>query len=603
MSEEGNKETKSSKGDSEFIINRGDEKIFGPGKDKEAVGYKNWLANEKEIENIRNKRLQGIIRQLNKLNPQKLTSDFLLGRYAYLQNEFSDIDDFLSKIYLQVEGLQDRESKGGVLPEGLNIESLIDKMSRGQKNLLGAIKSQQITFEQFLNLSQKQTENLADSLKRVSPKEERERWVDVEYRQEFYTRFTPSLEPRFYTELSEKERRLFDARWQLARAAYFKKATAAFPEKMIENQDLILFGMEQMEKLYEMPGVRQALEWYAQKIVSDKSFWDCKNELGLEQVRREMREFIKKNTEEIKKEKNKDEQDRLAKEADSVAWNWIWVSNLVESVDSRYSKSASGGRHNGLPGVLVSDDLRAVFHPQEKFENKCTKRQEWGAFGKWGVAQMSIIENKINFNINNNVFEFKSFSSPDQFWSARRTGDKIMIDGKEKEIIEVFTPECYPTVSMKSFWEEISFENNQGRKMSLLDFLLTNKKINWREIPSAFWVDYIPIKLNKAVKLLEYFKGRETRMEVGKPGFVKQWADPLIDVYTRLKLEKMLPGESEAFHNLKIWAVYASVDGVADTERKQPSLNLPFEMRNIVHRALKDKNVKYLNRDEAFGIK
>jgi len=275
MPEGGEDQKMSNPENSEFIINRDDKKIFGPEKDHE-VGYKNWLVDDKEIENIKNKRLQGIIRQLNKLNPQKLNSDFLLSRYAFLQDEFSElenepIDDFLAKIYTQVEDLQNKEDTKA--RRSMNIDSnlnpLVDKISEVQENLLNAFKSQQMTLEQFLNLSQKQTQNLSESFKRVPVEEERDRWLDVEYRQEFYTRFTPSLEPRFYTELNdEKERRLFDARWQLARAAYYKKATSGSPEKMIDNQDLILLKTEQMEQLYNMPGVKKALEWYVNLIVN-----------------------------------------------------------------------------------------------------------------------------------------------------------------------------------------------------------------------------------------------------------------------------------------------------------------------------------------------
>ena len=47
--------------------------------------------------------------------------------------------------------------------------------------------------------SQRQTQELAESLRRLPSDAEKARWIDAEYRQEFYTRFTPTLEPRFYT--------------------------------------------------------------------------------------------------------------------------------------------------------------------------------------------------------------------------------------------------------------------------------------------------------------------------------------------------------------------------------------------------------------------
>lgn len=627
MAEGENKEIPNSKKDSEFIINRDDKKIFGPGKEHDAQ-YKNWLANDEEIGKIKDNRLQGIVRQLNKLNPQKLTPDFLLGRYAYLQDEFTDIDDFLFKIYSQVEELQNKENIGGVSSGNLNIdiEALVNKVSEGQKNfqenLLKAFKDQKITFEQLLNLSQKPVEVLTDSFKRVPPKEERKRWVDVEYRQEFWTKFTPSMEPRFYTELKEEERRLFDTRWQLARAAYFKKATVASPEKMIENQDLIMLGMEHMEKLYKIPGVKDALSWYAKKIVLDETFWDCKNEIKFEQTREEMRKFIKKNVSSIKAIKDEEEQDRLVKDADAVAWNLVWVSNLVESVDSRYSESASRGRHDGLPGVLASDDLRAVFHPHEKFENKCTKGQEWGVFGKWGVVQLSNIQkeiegeiskkeinkkieevkNKIKFDNKKDKIEqkwlFRGASSFQDFWRYDSTEIEIKEDKPGYRVInvnhKVFAPECYPTTSMRSFWEEINFEDDKGEKIPLIDFLLEEKKINWRELKSAFWVDYIPIKLNKAVNLLDkYFKGKAKLVEGRETG----WVDPLKDIFVRLKLDK-----DKNFHNLKAWSAYAGFGGMLNPDSKLPTLPLRLLDRAVIEERLRRPDIRFLERGERLNL-
>ena len=84
------------------------------------------------------------------------------------------------------------------------------------------------------------------------------------------------------------------------------------------------------------------------------------------------------------------------KSADAISWNWMWVSNLVESVDSRYCKELGEDtlreRHGEMPPAICSDDLRSIFHPQEKFEDKCAKGLEWGAFGKWGRSQIERIK-------------------------------------------------------------------------------------------------------------------------------------------------------------------------------------------------------------------
>lgn len=634
MSEEGNKEGQGKEQKSSF--EKKIEDLINPPEGKEKV-----------IKNDDLRRLAMAATKPWNQTPENMNELLKKGNDWYLdsskkipEEEWGILAGLIYEGKSQLEAEQLKKTSSTVSSQGpaIDFEPLIDKISEGQKNfqenLLKAFKDQKITFEQLLNLSQKPVEVLTDSFKRVPPKEERKRWVDVEYRQEFWTKFTPSMEPRFYTELEEGERRLFDTRWQLARAAYFKKATVASPEKMIENQDLIMLGMEQMEKLYKIPGVQQALEWYAKKIVLNKSFWDCENEIKFEQIRKEMREFIKKNASGIKKVKDKEEQKRLAKDADAVAWNWMWVSNLVESVDSRYSGSASRGRHDGLPGVLASDDLRAVFHSLEKFENKCTKGQEWGVFGKWGVIQLSNIQkeiegeinkkeinkkieevkNKIKFDNKKDKIEqkwlFRGASSFQNFWRYDSTEIEIKEDKPGYRVInvnhKVFAPECYPTTSMRSFWEEMpakddgfkkelveSGELNSGEKLTLLHYLLYGKEIHWREIKSAFWVDYIPIKLNKAVQLLKYFKGEARLIETKE----NEWVKPLIDIFVRLKLDK-----NKNFHNLKVWSVYSGLGGVLQPESKIPSISLRFMDRSVMGERLKRPEVRFLEKGERLNL-
>jgi len=633
----------------EFIINHGNDKIFGPEKENSFGKKIEDLINPPEGKEkvIKNDNLRRLATTATKpWNQTSENMDELLkkGNDWYLdsskkipEEEWEILAGLIYGEKSQLEAEQLKKTSSTVSSQGaaIDLDPLVNKISEGQESLLNALKNQQIPFKEFLNLSQKQAAILADSLKRVPTKEERERWIDVEYRQEFYTRFTPSLEPRFYTELTEKERRLFDTRWQLARAAYYKKAYLAFPEKLAENQDLILLGMEHMERLYNMPGVKQALEWYADVIVNKKekvdrenkktnkigkiNIFQCGNDVDFEAFREKMREealgVIEKKDKDgnlIKIKLNSDQK----KEADAVAWNWIFCSNLVESVDSRYS--TSGERH-GLPGALCSDDVRAVFHPQEKFENKSSKGQDWGAFGKWGSFQMKMIKNTFGNN-RDDEFVFVAANRVQDFWSARRIDDKK---------IEVKVPECYPTTTLRSFWEgeklddeEFKKKINLDRKPNLLDFLLSKEEIKWEEIGSGFWVDYLPIKLSRAVKLLEYFKAKEIRMEVGKFGGVKNWADPLLEFFVRLGINEEKYGVSSGiskdeykeekrlaekrFHNLKVWAVHAATGGEGNIESKIPEINLATflspQTRIVVGMALRDRNVKYLGKGEGLRI-
>ncbi len=438
------------------------------------------------------------------------------------------------------------------------------------------------------HLSRGHTAALVESLGGGSPEQERERWTDVEYEQGFYTRFQPDHEPRFYKNMGKKERDEYDARWQLARAAFFKGATSSFPEKQIENQDLTMMKKEQLERLWEIPGVKQMVRTYCVSLVNPNSaFWKIKDEKGFEEFR------VRKRNQALG---SMGLSDLSQKEADAIAWNLIWVSNLVESLDSRYNSKGSGERHGNLPGILVSDDIRATFHPQEKFEDKCTKRQEWGPFGKWGKTQVGRIKQELKFREGENI-QYRAARTKSEYWSSRRVGNI------EENHIEIFVPECYPTTTMKSFLEEIKVEVvASGEKHSLLDVILGKvpgvNDINWDEVDADPWIGYLPIKLNKTVKLVDYFAGK-TPLEIDKPSGTKAWADPLIDIYTRLGFNDPKKDESfkRWFHNLKVWVAYTSTGGVKNPNNRQPEFNLTWQDTIVLNSALNSNRIRYFQRE------
>lgn len=498
-----------------------------------------------------------------------------------------------------------------IQPPEANLQTLVDKIEVSQRALLEQIveemKAGRASAADLLAAATAITQQVAETYKRTPPEIEQARWVDNEYSLEFYQRFTPTLEPRFYTELEDsKDRKLWDARWQLARAAYFKRVTSAFPEKQFENQDLQLLSTEQMEMLYNMRGVRQALEWYTRAIASNeevtlpdgkkKKIWDCKKETDFEQFRQAMR--IKALG--IKAEELDKDESLWAKEADAVAWNWIWCSNLIESVDSRYSSSRE--RHGDLPGVMVSDDTRSTFHPQEKYEDKCRSGSglEWGAFGKWGVTQMARIKKENGFSSISDKIKMGAAKSTGEFWAGKRTkgakkedvkdeaGNKIGEKVVEKGEIVASIPECYPTTTMKSFWEETKI----GEK-SLLDYLRNKETIPWREVGSDPWIGYLPIKFNKAVGLFEYFNP-------GKPieqNKETEWTNKLIDIIRRLGLEISL--DENKLHNLKVWAFYAAYGGVGKPHISYPTCPLSTYFRTAIEGKLRSYQIGFLKRGKA----
>ncbi len=429
---------------------------------------------------------------------------------------------------------------------------------------------------------------------RLSPEDEQERWVDVEWQQEFYARFTPNIEPGFYTSLSSEEREEWEVRWRLARAAYWKKIYSANTEKLVENQDLIDLSSEDMELLYNIEGVKEGLEWYTRAILGRieiegkaddgkeitlrKSLVECESGKELKEFRVNLQHYLKRNvfgvTREMEAAMNEQERQQLRiriKGADAIAWNWIFVSNLVESVDSRYDfwkersleeREESGflrERHGSLASAICSDDLRAVFHPLEKFESKAQGDQARGAFGRWGVLQMNRIRNAQSQR--SAEFIFMGASSPSEFWKHR--------DWKGRVLVSV--PECYPVTTMQSFWETYGEE---GERESLLSKLINGERINWNRVQKDPWkTNYQTVVLNKANQLNAYFAGEAPLEEVK----ITEWTRPLMDIFVRLKLRSEHGGRlsEKQHHNLKVWAVYASRGGVKNPNLRRATA--PFE--------------------------
>jgi hypothetical protein len=488
-----------------------------------------------------------------------------------------------------------------------------------QREITQAFQDEAIDFRQLILLSQKEVSELVESTRRLTPEEERERWTDAEYDQEFYTRFQPNQEPLFYSRMDTEERRTCDARWQLARAAFVKKATANFPDKAQENQDLTLLGKEQMERLYNIEGVKQMMEGYVAAIIGketprgnrgfpafvvgndlgtgesvEKTFWEITDAAEFENFRKGLRA----------RSIGSLELNALGeKEADAVAWNLIWVSNLVESADSRYS--FSGVSHGKLPGVICAGEYRHSLHPQERFENKCVSGHYWGVFGTWGVNQLDKIKEETT-RLYGSRNEFTFVPAPKKrYWEYEKTGET---SSKGGQVIRIYAPECYPLAPAKSFLEETTVEVD-GKALTLLEMLKRGQEIPWKDAKLAedMWGIYVAGKFNKAVKLLSYFEGDEKlALEEEKE---RSWTFPILELYTRLKIEDKLEALAregktyQTFHNFKVWTIIAGRMGVRKYEEGKVTSPLRFANKGIFEYRLSHPNLgRFLDKGEKIDI-
>ena len=448
-------------------------------------------------------------------------------------------------------------------------------------------------------------------------------YIRMMYDRTLYGRWQPEHAPLWFQELSVEDQRLEETKLQLARAAFAKLMNGGQADKIIETeQDAMLF-VEQMKSLYELPGVKPAMEWYVQKMINGeeiiigeeqvrnrdgtlrtnpdgtpqmkpvtKSWWDIGDNTEFEQMRQVMR---RERLADIGRSDDVDDLEKM--ERDAIALNFLYVCHVAESLDSRYSTfKGSGERHPSLPGILLSDDLRALMHPQEKAESKWQSGQPWdGNLGPWCQQQFSHIKDDLNPK---EKFQIAIASGPGEFWTIDRSGGATRIR----------VPECYPTTSVKSFLEETVIEQPDGSDKMLLQYLTNGEEIPWREIgASEPWsISYGTVKLPKALKLLDTFQDAKLAVDLRdlREG-LRKWAnaDPKVnEVFTRLGFRKRngSPISKEQFHNLKVWAIYAGLGGMREVGRKTPSLRLDMGQRAILVRLLQQSYVGYLDRGEDF---
>ncbi|KUK82996.1 MAG: hypothetical protein XD98_0458, partial [Microgenomates bacterium 39_6] len=447
-------------------------------------------------------------------------------------------------------------------------------------------------------------------------------WVDQEYNQELYARIELGHEPIFYRYGETEKRNEWRARLQLARAAYAKKQFAAQPEKMANNSDLTTMTTEQLQTLYDIEGtaygpegekkektVRRAMEWYVKNIVDGieervtsrhkgkngkyrelVSIVECEFEDEFIQFRERLQNDIKREilgvSDEMEKawekeanDGNKEAEIKLrqlrfdAKSADAVAWNFIWVTNLVERLDSRYEREGNLNlreRHGNLIGLVCSDDFRAAYHPQERWEDKVIKSpseaREWGAYSSWAIEQMARIREQYPKTKDEEI-KIEPARKKRDFWMAKKTGN----------VLTVYVPEVFPVMTIKDFLGWAKEEEKESK--SILDKLLAGDKINWKNISQSgmpWAANYITTQFSKMINLLEiYRKGRGDASAA-------EVAIALSDIFKVTKMKKRLidyyketsKGEAH-FHNLKVYAYSAALGGVGRDGSRQ--FTLPFE--------------------------
>lgn len=612
---------------------------------------------------------------------------------AQLQEFYQELDDaevdgkipydeyviFVSRLTQRAEYLDELEQqKTSVSPESSfkqqneDLVNTLASLNKGIQSLESAFVRGAMTPADFQKAMEQQNEQLAEAFsvfgERIPPDIERSRWVDMEYRQEFYTQFDPRSEPYFYKNVdNEQERRVWDYRWRLARIAFYKKATNAQPEKYRDSQDVTLFTNEMINMMLErVEGSKDLMSSYIYEVLNKRktkerdSFWELiedekMNTERFDEYRREMRGNHKNavvvrisEADEVIDLLSKGEKKKLdkslspyqranqkalmrflspeqvesmikdlddnsmallkerisergqfskamdvdkwlelkAKEADSVAWNTIYVSNLVEWADSRYT--ISGGRHGKMGLALASDDYRTAYHPQEKWEGKCKSGHlAYSPLVEWGNTQLKRISGVTGVDIGE--LETVPARNERSYWNHRKEGGKVLVD----------VPEVHLTTSTHSFLHEtkVIVQNKRGDWTVDLDKFRTYRAEVEGEEEHPFGL-YVATKFHKALQFNEYYLGRNP-IEYSVPAtkvraVLTEWARPLIDFHNRLTPDETIrelrdKGLShQDYKKLKEFAVYASSGGMDKPGKRKPTSKIkPYTRRSDINMVLK----------------
>lgn len=202
--------------------------------------------------------------------------------------------------------------------------------------------------------------------------------------------------PGFLLSGSPAEREIQQNEWKararLSTAANFKMTAPSF-DKSFPNQAELDLTRENLHLLLSKEGVFQTASAYVAIISGNlnlnqslgfgsdlpNSFFDLNSIDSLQKVRDAMQNWLVTNY-------SMDE--GSAREAEQIAWNLIYLSDVVEEFDSGYNKNVPEG-HKRIPPIssIKSLPIWMMMHPQERLKAKVNSGESWSVFGEYASSK------------------------------------------------------------------------------------------------------------------------------------------------------------------------------------------------------------------------
>lgn len=389
--------------------------------------------------------------------------------------------------------------------------------------------------------------------------------------------------PVYYVEMTRDEREIHNIVIEFTNAANFKKTRAIPPTLEVLSKYEGWGGLQtpEVKKLYEVPGVRSALERYIKIYDTDEKMGTRKNSKtneeenfslrtakSREQVlkcRENIRNDIKKDVlkgykQRGKSTENKETLNLKAREAEQIAFTLLYLGNTFESLDSKYNDMGRI-RASECMNDLVNIPIKFAMDPMDVLLDSLKKDRAGamphGRLGEWAYNQ-ALASNGGNAPSIESVQFIADENNPrskNDFWRVSSLGK----NDKKEETHRIIIPECYPRDLVKSLWEE-SEANVVDKKVKLIDFLRKGEEIPWNNVSDSMWIEY-SLKIGKAGVLSDTLLGKNP-IKWGDNDTVGDWIQTTQNALARFGLRNA--------DSVKRWMLYASM-GI-DSKNRAPKL-------------------------------
>lgn len=379
--------------------------------------------------------------------------------------------------------------------------------------------------------------------------------------------------PVYYVEMTRDEREIHNIVIEFTNAANFKKTRAIPPTLEVLSKYEGWGGLQtpEVKKLYEVPGVRSALERYIKIYDTDEKMGTRENQKthkeenfslrtakSREQVlkcRENIRKDIKKDVlkgyrQQGKPIENKETLNLKAREAEQIAFTLLYLGNTFESLDSKYNDMGRI-RASECMNDLVNIPIKFAMDPMDVLLDSLKKDRAGamphGRLGEWAYNMAVESNNGNELSVENIHFMVDENRNLKDYWRVSNGGKDIIV------------PECYPRDLLKSVWEEITA--NEGEvKTKLIDYLRAGKEIPWNNVSDSMWIEY-SLKIGKAGVLSDTLLGKNP-IKWGDNDTVGDWIQTTQNALARFGLRNA--------DSVKRWMLYASM-GI-DSKNRAPKL-------------------------------